>query len=381
MRSIVAILLVLSAVGPGASPVRAAVAAPEDAFIAGYAAALLEREFKTSAPSLSVVKGVVTIDENDLAGLDRDRIMAALAGIRGVQGVTALPARTAAAPVPAGPAAPAATAAVPPQVRPTGFLPSGRIFGPLLADPRWPHFYASYQNYTKGSGLDDVGSVGFGETIVLYRDTVPFGGQWETGIQAGVFSIFDLDSSSMDLINADYFAAVFASYGLAGFEGMGRVFHQSSHLGDEFLLRQLSSLNRLNLSYEGVDLKLSYHVLHGLIAPRYDRVVRVYAGAGYLFHRDPSSLAPWSTQAGVELQSPWAMPYNIRPVAAVDLQNREENNWSTDISVRAGLAFESVQVLDRKLALLFEYFSGHSPNGQFFRERIEYFGVGLHLFF
>ncbi|MCI0545982.1 MAG: DUF1207 domain-containing protein [Candidatus Rokubacteria bacterium] len=381
MRSIIVILLV-SAVGLGASPASAAApaATPEDAFIAGYAAALLEREFKTAAPSLSVARGVVTLDEADLAGLDRDRVVAALSGIRGVQGVTVLPARGVATPAPAGPP-PAAADAVPPQVRPTGFLPSGHIFDPLLADPRWPHFYASYQKYTEGSGLDNVGSVGFGETIVLYRGDVPSGGQWETGIQAGVFSIFDLDSDSMDLLNADYFAALFASYGRAGFATMGRVFHQSSHLGDEFVLRELSSLNRVNLSYEGVDLTLSYHVLHGLIAPRYDRAVRVYAGAGYLFHRDPSSLKPWSTQAGVELQSPWAMRYSIRPVAAVDLQISEENSWSTDISVRAGLAFESVQVLDRKLALLFEYFSGHSPNGQFFRERIQYFGVGLHLFF
>jgi hypothetical protein len=31
--------------------------------------------------------------------------------------------------------------------------------------------------------------------------------------------------------------------------------------------------------------------------------------------------------------------------------------------------------------LLQEYFSGHSPNGQFFREKIEYFGLGAHVHF
>jgi hypothetical protein len=35
----------------------------------------------------------------------------------------------------------------------------------------------------------------------------------------------------------------------------------------------------------------------------------------------------------------------------------------------------------RKISLLMEYYKGHSPNGQFFKEKIEYFGPGLHLDF
>ena len=27
-----------------------------------------------------------------------------------------------------------------------------------------------------------------------------------------------------------------------------------------------------------------------------------------------------------------------------------------------------------------EYFNGYSPNGQFYREKIEYIGVGIHLY-
>jgi uncharacterized protein DUF1207 len=30
---------------------------------------------------------------------------------------------------------------------------------------------------------------------------------------------------------------------------------------------------------------------------------------------------------------------------------------------------------------MLEYFNGHSPNGQFFRDRIEYFGVAAHLYY
>src|SRR5262245_56985350 len=97
-------------------------ASPEDAFIAGYAAALLEREFKLTVPSLAFSRGVVTLDAADLAGTDRERAVAALTSIRGVQGVTIL-APGVTPPVPAAPEnAPAVAATPSPQQEP---LPAG----------------------------------------------------------------------------------------------------------------------------------------------------------------------------------------------------------------------------------------------------------------
>lgn len=64
----------------------------------------------------------------------------------------------------------------------------------------------------------------------------------------------------------------------------------------------------------------------------------------------------------------------------MDVQHREQNNWNTDLSIRAGVQLEKVPILDRRLQLPLEYFNGRSPNGQFYRERIEYFGLGLHVY-
>ena len=63
------------------------------------------------------------------------------------------------------------------------------------------------------------------------------------------------------------------------------------------------------------------------------------------------------------------------------MQNYEENDWRADVSARAGIQFESVQVLGRNLQLLVEYFNGYSPNGQFYTEKIEYVGLGVHFHF
>lgn len=51
----------------GTSPSAGAVAT-DDAYAAGYAAAVLEREFRVAAPSLRVRDGVLTVAASDLAG-------------------------------------------------------------------------------------------------------------------------------------------------------------------------------------------------------------------------------------------------------------------------------------------------------------------------
>lgn len=357
-----AVSIVLLLLMGAAAPARAAVG--DDAWLEGYAAAVLERELRLATPSLSVRNGVIFVSAGDLAPTDRARVVTTLQAIRGAARVEVLEPGAAPPPAPG--------AAEPPRVLAelqAGFLPGGSLFKPLVADPRWPHFAASYQRYLRDPQLRDVGAVSFGETFSLYRDRLG-SAWWEAGVQAGVFAVFDLDAESMDLVNADYFVAVPLGYRYRDFSALLRLFHQSSHLGDEFLLRTKSE--RVNLSYEGVDLKLSWE---------FGDLLRIYGGGGYLFDRDPASLDPWSVQYGVELASPWpARNAGWRPIAAVDVQQREQNDWSTDFSLRAGFQFDGVLVT-RNLQILVEYFQGRSPNGQFYRNRNEYIGLGTHFHF
>lgn len=353
------LLIVLAAAAP------AAAAPPPDAWLEGYAAAVLEREMGLNAPSLRASQGVLTLSVADVPDADRLRVRAALLRIRGVTRVEIV-----GGPPPAPPAD--ATPSEPPRILAewqTGLLPGGTLFRPLIADPRWPHFAASYQRYLRDRQLTDVGAVSFGETFTLYRDRVG-PAWWEVGIQAGVFAVFDLDAESKDLINADYLVGVPLSARYGDWSAFLRLFHQSSHLGDEFLLRTRSE--RVNLSYESVDLKVSHE---------FGDVLRLYAGGGVLFDQEPTDIDPWSIQYGAELISPWpGRDSRWRPIAAVDLQHREENDWSSDFSLRAGIQLDGV-LLTRNLQILFEYFNGRSPNGQFYKDTIEYYGLGAHFHF
>jgi hypothetical protein len=374
VRYLIVIVILFRLSGAEAAPV-------EDAYIEGYAASILQREFKLANPELNVKNGILKVRTDDLKGTDRARLMEALSSIPGVAGVETLESGRQLASTPPASSGPWIYDTVQPSGQmalQTGFLPEGHLFKRLLADPRWPHFSAAY-HYTSATGdfeeADNIATVSFGETIPFYRGNLSFGrrfaGQWEVGIQGGVFSDFNLDAPSSDLINSDFFGAVYSSARVGDFSAFARLFHQSSHVGDEFLLR--TRLQRVNLSFEGIDLKLSYEFPYG---------IRLYGGGGGLFRKEPASLKPWSVQYGVEFRSPWRLDFAaMRPIAAVDLKNYEENDWQTDVSARAGVQFENLDVMGRHFQILLEYFNGHSPSGQFYVNKMEYVGLGAHFHF
>ncbi|MFO7803248.1 MAG: DUF1207 domain-containing protein [Desulfovermiculus sp.] len=250
------------------------------------------------------------------------------------------------------------------------FLPDKPLFEPLMADPRWPHFSASYQSYLNRNDFENVGHTSFGESFVFYRMNSDV--RWEVGLQAGVFAIFDLDAESFDLINADYRVSLPVFLRWHPVSGMVRILHQSSHLGDEFILRGRAD-ERENLSYEKLDSLISLDLPFGS---------RLYGGGGVLVNKNPSDLDPWSVQGGLE----WVCPHGfgdglLHPVASVDLQSEEENDWDLDVSAKAGLQLGTEKGASaNRLQLTLEYYQGHSPNGQFYDELIEYVGFGLHYY-
>jgi hypothetical protein len=349
-----------------ASPVIGA--STEDGYIAGYATAVLDQEFHLAAGSITVENGVITVAVNNVAGAERDRMIAALRKIPGVHHVEVVPKAEGGATAAGAPGSMTVRLS-PPQ---SNWFPRGQLFDALHADTRWPHFAPAVRQYlNRGEGSVKTAFAGdFGETLALYRNGAPFSGQWELGIQAAVFSLFDLGSDTKQLINADYIVGLIASYRSGDWSAFVRYHHQSSHLGDEFVLSR--NIERVNLSYEMIDGKLSYDILD---------TVRLYGGAGALIRRDPSDIDPWRTQYGIEVQSPRPLYRGVRPVAYADFQTHEQTKWSTNISLRTGLQFENLRILHRKLQFLLEYYNGYSPNGQFYMTRIETIGLGLHLYF
>ncbi len=336
----------------------------DDQFITGYAAAVLEHEFNITDASVEVERGFITVRTKTLGTADRGKVLSALEQIPGSQGAAIIAADASSE---EGNGAYAGIPGPGPK-----WLPRGLLFSPLHADPRWPRFSADFRQYTSGADLTGVFAGNFGETFSIYRNKGPFGGEWEFGVQAGVFSIFDVARRSIDLVNADYTVGVLASYRLDRFSGFIRAHHQSSHLGDEFLLNN-PGFTRINLSFEELDAKLSYELATWL---------RVYGGGGFIVHRFPEHLGRGTSQWGAELTSTRTFAGGrLRPVAYADFQSNERSNWTIARSVLAGVQFENARIGDRRIQLLAGYFAGPPPDGQFYNQRVEWYSVGIHFYF
>jgi hypothetical protein len=246
------------------------------------------------------------------------------------------------------------------------WLPEEELFAPLLADPRQPRFSMSYQRYRTTADHFNAASVAFGEYFPFATGILGRSGSSQIGIQGAVFALFNLDAPSSDLVNADYFIGFPLSYRKGPWSATLKFYHQSSHLGDEFLLGS-PGIDRVNLSYEDLLFLASYEWNHW----------RVYGGGGYLLRAEPS-LDPWHAQLGVEYLRArfWG---ELDFVAAADRKSADELNWALSRSYQVGLEFGSRT--PRRLRLMLEYYDGHSPNGQFYREKLQYTGLGLYFRF
>ena len=342
-------------------------AVPSDEFLTGYATSVVQRDLALTLISLEVRDGVAYVVVESLEDHPEERVIAALREIEGIRRVEVSEGK----PIPP----PAGAESAPEQEvaeEPDWFelLPRTEIFDPLIADPRQPHFSAIFQWYLDDPELTHVGSANFGETFALFGGNL-WGGRWELGGLGGVFSIFDLGAPSYDLVNSDFMAGITLSGRKNGISGQLKAYHQSSHLGDEFLLR--NRIDRVNLSYEGIDLLLSGDPWPWL---------RLYGGGGVLVNSIPNGLHPLSAQAGVELQSPVAFIGNaVRPIAALDFAAREENSWHEELALSFGVQLENPRLSKMRVQLLANYYKGNSPNGQFWERRIETIGIGIHFHF
>jgi uncharacterized protein DUF1207 len=254
-------------------------------------------------------------------------------------------------------------------------FPQDQIFCPIIADPKEPRSFASllrgtFPSIEKPSGKGTtIASVGLGDSFGLVRWGGPRAGEGvQLDVVGAIFAQFDLDSASNDLINADYIIGVPLTIRRHGFSIRARVYHQSSHLGDEYLLRG-SQIQRENLSFESVELLASQE-----IGP-----LRLYGGGERIFRRDPDTVKPKLLHVGAELRSGRAGLLQL--VSGADLKTTEQHDWSQALSGRVGfeLARPSPEGHPiRLVTIMLELYKGPSPYGQFFQEDISYVGVGIH---
>jgi hypothetical protein len=254
-------------------------------------------------------------------------------------------------------------------------LPTTQLFTPLRADPKEPRFFVSALQIDSTPRDTTLGAVGFGEHFGIVRRETGNGAGWQLGIAGAVFAQFDLEAASSDLINADYVIGLPLTWRHGDWSGRLRLYHQSSHLGDEFLLS--TQPQRVNLSFEAIEAIVAYDFGN----------LRLYGGGETLFDRDPADLGQSLLHAGLDWRGR-DIAFRLgdlggaRWVAGLDVKRWQQNDWAAQISAKAGLEFaplgESGRA-GRHWNALLEFYDGPSPYGQFYPQDVRYWGIAVQL--
>lgn len=248
-------------------------------------------------------------------------------------------------------------------------FPRDDVFRPLLAAPLEPRFSGTFGWAVFDPDLSR--SNGFSHFIAAFVGLAGSAGfwswrNWQTcdGIQinmfGGAFSQFALNP--LYLLNVDYHGGLSATGSWGTFSARLRIYHQSSHLGDDFLLEN-PDFSAQNLSFEAAD----------LVGSLFGSWWRIYAGGGWLLRVDPADLGRASFQLGAELRSEvWERPAPLptmlwAPVMGTDLVSHQARNWGVTWNTKAGVELVGQQYR-RRFRLVATYLFGFSPYGYFFRE-------------
>jgi hypothetical protein len=242
------------------------------------------------------------------------------------------------------------------------------VFQALLADPKEPRFFAGYLWARSPRLASRLGTVGFGQTIGLVR-----GRDWQVGIAAGVFSEFNMRSSTTDLLNTDYLVGLPITYRRGSLATRLRLYHQSSHLGDEYMVH--TNARRIDLTFQAVEL---------LVARETSRW-RVYGGGDYVFAHSPADLKPAVLHGGLEFRQPGSLVRlgkitAGRFVAGLDVKSMQDRRWQVGWSMVTGLELGDPLADPRstwRWSVLVKAYSGPAPYGEFFRDYVSSLGVGV----
>jgi hypothetical protein len=140
--------------------------------------------------------------------------------------------------------------------------------------------------------------------------------------------------------------------------------HLSSHLGDEYAIRN-GLAGRLNYSRDALVWGHSLYVTEDL---------RVYGEVGYAFYCDVSE--PWDVQLGVEYSPVWNYCRRGAPYVAVNGHLRQEVDFGGNFVFQAGWQWTSPETAHR-VRIGVQVYNGNEEQYEFYNLTEQKVGLGL----
>ena len=245
-------------------------------------------------------------------------------------------------------------------------FPSVRSFELPEASPRVYGLVGRVLTASRGDsrfGREQEGEVVLGENFPLV--TLKGGGRpIVLGFGSQVYGRFSLTDPKSALISTDWVVGVNTTANLKRWALTVELYHESSHLGDEYGDR--FPADRLDWTRE---------VLAGW-ANYTAGVWRLSAGASYVL-RDELDLPAPGGALGMDYhgRSRQFLAGQVRPIAGIFLEADAATSWRVSSSAKLGVGFATAGTHDISLALIAH--DGLSTQRQFYRQESQYIGMEL----
>lgn len=265
-----------------------------------------------------------------------------------------------------------------PTIRGIWFPQMTELFLPLIADPRAATYSIGYRSGDRVIGVKTIG-VSLGDDFPIYRWLDVFwGGDIQVGIEAGIWSVFNMDPNPNiangwgELVNTDFYVGIPLTFATGPWSFRLRGYHISCHLGDEYMVDH-PGVVRVNPSIEAVDFFASFQATEA---------IRLFVGPGWVVHSDPTfKWKPIYIEYGTEARFLGSkfMKQRLYGTCFIALfwRNEQQLDYNFDGTYRAGYEFSKLQGIGRKFRFYVGYHHGYSLEGQFQKMRTHYFEYNI----
>lgn len=249
------------------------------------------------------------------------------------------------------------------------------LFLPFVADPRQVCYSVGWR-FNDQVLKKNIIDVSYGDTlgIIEWCNVWPWCGRMRIDIEGALWAVFSPLEESAPLINADYYVGVPITYGICNWSFRLRVFHISSHIGDEFLLNH-RHFKRKNPSAEYLDFSVSNNITED---------IRIYGVLGLILHQDESFRNHrFYAEAGMELRLYevgsccfGSQIYGV-PFFGMHFRYRRDFKHHVDSTYVLGYEWQKRRGLFRCVRAFMEYHDGYSVEGQFAKCPTNYFSLRM----
>lgn len=244
-------------------------------------------------------------------------------------------------------------------------MPDGLMYKSYVAGEREPRLSTTFLSEVHGQALWDSALGGRGGLIRFgnQSNTDPEGFQLD--VEGAAFVRLMLEEER-DVNAVDFRAGVPLTYREGPFQAKFGYYHISSHLGDEFLLKN-PGFNRLNYVRDSWVAGIGYFP-HPWI--------RTYFEVGYAAIFTSGGAEPWEIQTGFEVDSRRPTGLRGEPYFAMNIHLREEVNWGGSLNVLAGWQWRGYRS-DHVFRAGLQFYNGKNAQYSLLQDNQQLIGLGI----